>query len=94
MKKRASIIDIKETADLAKLSLSESELASFSQDMEAIIAFADTVADAPFCEGDIAKRPFFVMRDDTPAPSPSREELLALAPQKEDGYVKAPRVVE
>ncbi|MBQ2729948.1 MAG: Asp-tRNA(Asn)/Glu-tRNA(Gln) amidotransferase subunit GatC [Clostridia bacterium] len=94
MKNSDTIIDTRKIADLAKLSLSEEELSSLADDMEAIVAFARTVSEAGNSEKESSSFLENVFREDTVVKAYSRDELLSVAPQCEDGFFKVPRVVE
>ena len=90
-------VDIDRLADLAKLSLSPEERERLTKDMAALIAFADRLS-AVETDGDTlpvsAPRDIPALREDTPAPSLPREELLRAAKTREDGYITVPRVVK
>lgn len=86
----------KETADLAKLSLSEEELSSFSKDMEAIVSFAKKVAGAASNEKKPSPATKSVLRRDCPKNSFSKKKLLATAPEGSicDNCFTVPKTVE
>ena len=89
--------DVQRIADLARLELSESELDLFTRQLGDILTYVeqiralDTTGVAPTSQ--VLNRP--VDRDDVPAPTLTRAELLDNAPDasKEAGLFKVPRVI-
>ena len=93
--------EVKKLAELAHLSLSEEERASFSGQLEQILDYAariqalDTDGVSPTShallraglEGGAA------LRDDRPTGSLDREEILESAPDASDGLFKVPKVL-
>jgi len=87
---------VKKVADIARITLSEDEVAEFSADMESILdAFKDIQ------KMDTSKtKPTFqplqtknVMRDDEIEESLNQVDALKNARQKDKGYFKGPRAV-
>jgi len=82
-------------ARLARLSLTAEELARFARELEAIVAWADslqaldTTAVPPLQLGADAG----ALRADTPGPCLPREDALAEAPDAADGLFRVPRVI-
>jgi len=96
-KKAAPTVDVERIADLARLSLSGEEKARVAADMAAIIGFADQLS-AVDTEG-VGEATYVVplknvLREDEPVCTCTRDELLANAKTKAEGYVTVPRVVE
>ena len=89
--------DVQRIADLARLELSADELDLFTRQLGDILTYVeqiralDTTGVAPTSQ--ILNRP--VDRDDVPAPTLSRPELLGNAPDAalESGLFKVPRVI-
>lgn len=90
-------INVKAIADLAKLDFSKEELVSLEKDMNAIIGFAQYINEADIsvaeelCSNAELKN---VFREDIPECIYKRDELLAAAKTKEDGYITVPKVIE
>ena len=90
-------VDVEKIAHLARLSLTGEEKERFGADMAAIVAFADQLS-AVDTEG-VRETTYVVplsnvLREDTPQSDYARDDLLANAKTKADGYVTVPRVVE
>ena len=87
---------VKKVAEIARITLSEDEVAEFSKDMESILgAFKDiqkldTSAVRPTFQPIETKN---VMRDDEIEESLDQIDALKNAQQKEKGYFKGPRAV-
>ena len=89
--------DVQRIADLARLELSEEELDLFTRQLGDILTYVeqiralDTTGVVPTSQ--VLNRP--VDRDDVPAPTLSREDLLRNAPDAalEAGMFKVPRVI-
>ena len=83
-------IDVKHIADLSRIALTQEELDKFTPQMETILQSAselknvDTEGVAPMKK----HIPFSEMRDDTPIPPLSQEEVLKNAKHTEKGFVK------
>lgn len=91
-------VDVENIANLARLYLTDEEKKSYARDMNSIIAFADTIANAD--TSNIKAREHLisvtnVLREDGEViHNIEREELLAACPTKKDGYITVPRIVE
>lgn len=95
--RNAPRIDVDNVADLALLSLDESEKEAIRADLEAIVAFADELAglDTEGVPVTAHVAPIEnVLRADECVPSYDRDTLLQNAPSKEGGYLYVPKVVE
>ncbi len=90
-------IDVAYIAKLAKLELTPEETASFSQDLNQVLAYVaqleqwDTSAVEPMYH---PLPTFDALRADTPGCSLSNDAALRNAPQQEDGQFRVPKVVE
>ncbi len=87
---------VKRVAGLARLDLTESELARLSRDLDDVLSAFRTLQKIP-TKG---VKPTFqpvelrnVLRDDMVEPSIPRERLLRNLRNREDGYIRGPRVV-
>ncbi|MGN7765105.1 MULTISPECIES: Asp-tRNA(Asn)/Glu-tRNA(Gln) amidotransferase subunit GatC [Paenibacillus] len=92
-----TIKDVQHVAKLARLQLSPEEEATFTEQMNAILQYAeklnelDTENVKPTTH---VLQVSNVMRDDVVKESLSQEEALLNAPEAEDGHFKVPAVLE
>ena len=96
-KKSSPTINVENVANLARLSFSDKEKESLAKEMNAIIDFANQLSeldteDVPITAHVVPISNIF--RCDEVTNKPDRDELLANAPTKADGYFTVPRVVE
>jgi aspartyl-tRNA(Asn)/glutamyl-tRNA(Gln) amidotransferase subunit C len=88
--------DVAKVAKLARLTLSEAELDEFTAQLGQILEHANDIA-ALDLEGVVATaHPFGlvnVVRDDVLRASLSRDEVLAMAPDTQDGRFAVPRIM-
>ena len=88
--------DVAKVAKLARLSLSEAELDEFTAQLAQVLEHANDIA-ALDLEGVVATaHPFGlinVVRDDVLVASLSRDEVLAMAPDAQDGRFAVPRIM-
>lgn len=90
-------IDIEHVAKLARLALSEDELARFKEQLGVILEHAERVTEVAAANVPPTAHPVpstNVFRADDPRPGLDREEALANAPEREDDRFKVPRIVE
>jgi len=89
--------EVQHIAELAKLELTEAELARFREQLSAVLDYAadlqkvDTSAIPPTATVLPLRT---VLREDTVKPSLAREALLANAPEAEAGCFRVPAVLE
>lgn len=88
---------VEHVAKLARLNLTEEEKEHFTNDMEAIISFADQINELDI--KDVKPTDHVipinnVFRDDVIKPSMDREQLLKNAPSQENGCFSVPKIVE
>lgn len=88
---------VRRVAHLARLELSEEEIAQFSMQLSAIVEYIEKLNELdteaveplahclPICN---------VFREDQIQPSLSNEQALANAPDAGDGYFKVPKILE
>jgi aspartyl-tRNA(Asn)/glutamyl-tRNA(Gln) amidotransferase subunit C len=90
-------MDIEKVAKLARLELSEEEKRTFGNQLEQILTYMeqlnriDTMGVEPTSHAIPIQNAF---REDETKPSYSREEVLGIAPEEEDGHFKVPRIIE
>ncbi len=91
---REEIIHI---AKLANLSLTDEEIDKYTNDMEEILTFANTVNNVNTDNVDelaSLDENYNVFRKDEVKAFENREELLKNAPSQEDGMFKIPKVIK
>ena len=92
-----SLDQIRRIADLARLELSEAEIAAMQQELNGILALVDQMG-AVDTEGvEPMSHPQAAMqrlREDRVTETDERELFQSIAPQVEDGLYLVPRVVE
>jgi aspartyl-tRNA(Asn)/glutamyl-tRNA(Gln) amidotransferase subunit C len=94
---KLSIEQVRHIAELAKLGLTPEEIERYRGQLSAILDYADAlqqldVADVEPMSHAIALTN--VMRADAPADSYSREEILANAPDEQDGQIRVRAILE
>ena len=84
--------DVQHIAELADVGISSEELGTFTHQFNAIIEYFDTLDRV---KGDpvITHELHTILREDEIEPSLSQEDVLKNAAAKEDGFIKAPRVM-
>ena len=92
-----SLDQIRRVADLARLELSEAEIAAMQQELNGILALVDQMS-AVDTEGvEPMSHPQAAMqrlREDQVSETDKREEFQTIAPQVEDGLYLVPKVIE
>ena len=91
-----SHIDVRYVANLARLELTDEEVAVFQPQLEAILGHVEalTRVDVPGVDDEEAGPPRFGrMRDDDPHESLAPEAMLRNAPDKAQGQIRVPKVV-
>ena len=88
--------EILHIAKLANLNLKEEEIATYMENLEEILNFANVVNKAPIqgLEETIAiNEAYNVFRKDEIIQTIEREELLQNAPEQQEGMFKIPKVI-
>ncbi len=89
--------EVKHVANLARLSVTEEEAEMFTQQLDAIITFAEQLNELD-TDGIEATTHVLdvrnVLREDEVKQSLPREEVLKNAPDEQDGQVKVPSILE
>jgi len=94
---RISKEEVKHVAHLARLAITEEEAEKFTQQLDAIISFAeqlneiDTTNIVPTSHVLEMKN---VMREDQAAKGLPVEEVVKNAPDHKDGYIRVPSILE
>ncbi len=86
---------MKHLAELSKLKMDETELATLTDEMRNIIQLMDTVADFDSDDAGFVNAPvaYGDLRKDEVAPSMPREAVLSNAKVRTETYFKVPKVV-
>ena len=90
-------IDIAKVAKLARIALTEEELAVYGAQLGDILGHAERVQALPTEGVPPTSHPFPVtnsFRPDEVTPSLDRDEVLAQAPEAEDGCFRVPRILD
>jgi aspartyl-tRNA(Asn)/glutamyl-tRNA(Gln) amidotransferase subunit C len=88
--------DVAKVAKLARLSLSDEELDMFTEQLGQILEHANDIAALQLDDVVATAHPFGlinVVREDVIEPSLSRDDLLAMAPDSQDGRFAVPRIM-
>ena len=85
--------DVEKIANLADIGLPRERLGEFTREFNAILEYFD-ILDAVREDAGGGGGEFNVMRGDEVTPSLPQEEVLSLTKEPEDGFVRAPRVME
>ncbi|HEY7529117.1 MAG TPA: Asp-tRNA(Asn)/Glu-tRNA(Gln) amidotransferase subunit GatC [Gemmatimonadota bacterium] len=81
-------------AALARLELTDDEVVRMARDLGRILEYVERLAALPAPARGAEPAASTPRRPDVVVPSRLAEELLALAPEREDPLVRVPRVVE
>jgi aspartyl-tRNA(Asn)/glutamyl-tRNA(Gln) amidotransferase subunit C len=84
--------DVQHIAELADVGISSTELGPFTHQFNAILEYFD-ILDRVEGTGPVTHDLYNILREDEVEPSLTQEEILKNAPAKEDGFIKAPRVM-
>jgi len=84
--------DVQHIAELADVGISPEELGTFTHQFNAILEYFD-ILDRVEGSGNAERDLYNVLREDEVEPSLSQDDVLKNAPFKEDGFIKAPRVM-
>ena len=97
-KEKEITIDVENIANLACLYLTDEDKISYAEDMNSIIAFADTITRVDTSNIKAMEHLIPISNvfhdDEVIIHNVERDELLAASPTKTDGYITVPRVVE
>ncbi len=84
--------DVQHIAELADVGISSDQLGTFTHQFNAILEYFD-ILDRVEGTGTSERELYNVLREDDVEPSLLQEDVLRNAPAKEDGFIKAPRVM-
>jgi aspartyl-tRNA(Asn)/glutamyl-tRNA(Gln) amidotransferase subunit C len=88
--------DVRHVAKLARLEVTDEEVELFAGQLAAVLDHAQDVEalDTQGVPPTAHPLPLVnVLRDDVPGPSLDRDEVLAMAPEAEDGRFRVPRIL-
>ncbi|HZQ28432.1 MAG TPA: Asp-tRNA(Asn)/Glu-tRNA(Gln) amidotransferase subunit GatC, partial [Acidimicrobiales bacterium] len=88
--------DVAHVARLARMDITEDELTLFAEQLGAVLEHANDIAGLDIAGVPPTAHPLpisNVFRDDEPHQSLDRDEVLAMAPEAEDGQFKVPRIL-
>lgn len=88
--------DVRRVATLSRLALSDEEIADSRRRLTQILTYMERLAEVDVEGVEPAPYPFEValpLREDDPAPGMTNDELMANAPEGEDGLIVVPRVI-
>ena len=84
--------DVRHIADLADVGISPEELGTFTHQFNAILEYFD-ILDRVRGDAAVTSDLSNIMREDEIEPSLPQEEVLCNAPAREEGFIRAPRVM-
>jgi len=90
-------IDIAKVAKLARIALTDEELARYGEQLQVILEHAERVQALPTDGVEPTSHPLPMvnrLRPDEVRPSLDHDEVLAMAPDAEDGYFRVPRILD
>jgi aspartyl-tRNA(Asn)/glutamyl-tRNA(Gln) amidotransferase subunit C len=85
--------DVEKIAHLADIGLPRERLGEFTKEFNAILEYFD-ILDTVREEAGAAEGEINVMREDEVTPSLPQKGVLSLTKEPEDGFIRAPRVME
>ncbi|MFB5661197.1 Asp-tRNA(Asn)/Glu-tRNA(Gln) amidotransferase subunit GatC [Alteribacillus sp. HJP-4] len=88
---------VKHVAHLARLSFTEKEISTYTEQLDAIISFAEQLNELDTENVEPTTHVLDVhnvMREDVRKPSIKRKDALKNAPDEQDGQIKVPSVLE
>ena len=89
--------EVRHVAELAKLQLSDDEVAQYGEQLSAILAYAERLQIVD--TSNVPPTPYVlplenILREDVPAPGLTNEEALANAPDSAEGFFRVRAVFE
>ena len=93
---RITADDVRKVAQLARLELPEEKIATYTGQLERILDYVAHLEQVDTEDVEPTTRAVEVVnasREDTVEPTPVREELLNLAPQREGDFFRVPQIL-
>ena len=89
--------EVRHVAELAKLALTDAEVTEYTEQLSAILDYADQLREID--TSDVPPTPYVlplsnIMREDEPAPCLTNQEALANAPDSDNGFFRVRAVFE
>lgn len=94
---RISKEEVEHAANLARLALTDEDIQKFTQQLDAIITYAEQLNELDTEHVEPTSHVLNmnnVMREDIPTKGLPQEEVLKNAPEYEDGQIKVPSIIE
>jgi len=94
---RITRADVEHVAALARLALTEDEIEALTRELDVVLEHAEELAALDVDGVDPTAHPLplvNVLRPDEVRPSLDRDEVLAQAPDAEDGRFRVPRILD
>jgi aspartyl-tRNA(Asn)/glutamyl-tRNA(Gln) amidotransferase subunit C len=94
--RRLSAADVAHVAKLARLDVTDEEVALFAEQLADVLDHANDIAALDIAGVPPTAHPLplrNVFREDEPHESLDRDEVLAMAPEAEDGQFRVPRIL-
>lgn len=94
---RISAEQVKHVAHLARISFSEEEIEKFTNDLDAIISFAEQLSELDTENVEPTSHVLDmknVMREDIPSQGLPVQDVLKNAPEHQGGQIKVPAIIE
>ncbi len=87
--------EIKKLAHLARIDVTEEEVAGYAKDFEAILGYVDQLNNVSVPDMDTAEIQAYGAREDTNPHEPGTyvKGMLADAPASQDGFYKMPKIL-
>lgn len=87
--------EIKKLAHLARIDVTDEEIAGYAKDFEAILGYVDQLNSVSIPEMETAEIQAYGARDDANSHEPGAhvEGMLADAPASQDGFYKMPKIL-
>ncbi|WJI25693.1 Asp-tRNA(Asn)/Glu-tRNA(Gln) amidotransferase subunit GatC [Thermosynechococcus sp. QKsg1] len=88
--------DVRKVAHLARLALEESEIEALTQQLDSILDYVNQLSELDVTDIPPTTRAIEVSnvtRPDVLEPWPNREDLLAIAPDREDDFFRVPKIM-
>ena len=88
---------VRHMADLIRLALTDEEVELFAEQLGAVVGYFDRLVEVDVADVPPYRQPQMGrtrLREDKVQPSMARKDFLANAPQKQDGFVRVPVVLD
>ena len=89
--------EVKKISKLARLSISEKEIEKYQKDLSAVLDYIEKLKEADVSKAEPTSHPFSlenVTRKDEPRGNRGKVNLVDMAPDKKDNYVKVKSILK